>query len=96
MAGGTVNVYVSELNDGSGIVPGNTWHSSAEPESAPKADDAQGSIAVKLSMGGSDYCMEFPGTSGAVKKDRGTPDVGSGVGLYKVKDAPAPASCPVP
>jgi subtilisin family serine protease len=67
-----------------------------EAESAPKANDAQGSIAVKISMGGSDYCMEFPGTSGEVKKDRGTGDVGSGVGLYLAKFAPQPASCPVP
>jgi hypothetical protein len=67
-----------------------------EAESAPKSNDAQGSIAVKLSIGGSDYCMESPGTTGEVLRDLGTAHNPSAVGLYKAKDAPQPASCPVP
>ncbi len=56
--------------------------------------DPQGDLTVTLQLGSDPpYCMSFGGT---LVKDQDVNEKASGLGVYKRKDAPAPASCPLP
>jgi hypothetical protein len=63
-------------------------------------EDEQEAVAVKLTVGGDDYCMVFedavPDSGETVKKDWGTGVKPNGVGMFKAVNAAAPGSCPIP
>jgi hypothetical protein len=54
----------------------------------------QGDLTVTLKLGSDPaYCMSFGGT---LVKDQHVNETATGTGVYKRKDAPAPATCPLP
>jgi hypothetical protein len=60
-------------------------------------ENDQVSIAVKLSIGATDYCMMFDDNpQGTVRVDQGTDESRTGIGIFKAIDAPAPGGCFVP
>ncbi len=57
-------------------------------------EPTQGQLDVTFQFGSAELqCMAFGGT---ILKDRGVGEVGSGLGLFKAKDAAPPAACPSP
>lgn len=60
-------------------------------------EEKQTSVAVKLSVGGTHYCMLFEDNPpGSLRLDWGTGVKPSSVGVFKTIDAAAPWSCPIP
>ncbi len=66
-----------------------------KPTEYAALDEAYDLVIVGGGLSGlaSAYCMSFGGT---LVKDQDVNEKPSGVGVYKRKDAPAPATCPLP
>jgi trehalose-6-phosphatase len=76
------------------VKPGKSVTASCKGAAIPYTLDepAQDSIAVQLTLGNdATQCMQF---GGLVQKDQ--PAAGKKVGVFQAKNAPAPASCPLP